>query len=57
LEQVVKLVPTIGGGTEAAATNGVVYTLMGHCSAALNDLLLVDFLQIIIQLAYKPVSR
>jgi hypothetical protein len=48
LEQVVKPVPATGGGTEAVAIDGVVYTIMDCCSATLDDPLLGDFLEIII---------
>jgi hypothetical protein len=47
LEQVVKLVPAKGGGAEIAAKEGVVCTLAGCCSTALDSSPSVDFLEMI----------
>jgi hypothetical protein len=51
-EQAIKSIPTIGG-VEAAAIDGVFCTLAGHYSAALDDSVLVDFLQKIIQSLFR----
>jgi hypothetical protein len=57
LEQAIKPVPIKGEGAEAAAKGGVIYTLAGCCSSALDDLTSAGFLQMIIQSIYHPISR
>jgi hypothetical protein len=53
LEQVVKPAPTRGGEAEIADKEGVICTLTGCCSAALDGSPSVDFLQIIM---YQHIS-